>query len=329
MNIKKCYYCGETDVNNFDIDERSNGENFFCNSCEAFNGENRNFYFLIKEKKSTTEDLVKTEKSKEKIKTFSLLRYPGGKSKMINYVFQNFIKEKNIKTFIEPYAGGASVGFSLLMSNKIEKLILNEKNYGLYCLWHSILNNHKKLIKMIEELIIDIDLFNLIKEHSINGYEYFENKEDKLTPGLYFLINNRLAFSGIFNAGPLGGKNGTQEKLLSRWNKEKIIFFINEINKNRDRIEISNEDALLFIEEKYWLGKETLMFIDPPYIEKGKQLYKHYYNEENHKELAFLLETLFFNCEGSHVVVTYDEHIMLDDIYNLSENIILNRKYSI
>ena len=49
----------------------------------------------------------------------SPLRWAGGKSKIVGQIFARCQKEKMV-SFIEPFAGGASVGLSLLLSGNIQ-----------------------------------------------------------------------------------------------------------------------------------------------------------------------------------------------------------------
>lgn len=63
--------------------------------------------------------------------TITPLRYPGGKSKLIPFV-EKLVEENSIKTFIEPFCGGGGVGLSLLLSDKIDRLVINDLDRGIY-----------------------------------------------------------------------------------------------------------------------------------------------------------------------------------------------------
>ena len=75
----------------------------------------------------------------------SPLRYPGGKSKVFNIIVSLF--EKNdIRNpiYIEPFAGGAGLALLLLKNKKVRKLVINDKERGIYSFWYFILNNNEK-----------------------------------------------------------------------------------------------------------------------------------------------------------------------------------------
>ena len=55
----------------------------------------------------------------------SPLRYPGGKSKVIGQILAK-CRTENMVNFAEAYAGGASVGLSLLLAGKVQELYLKE-----------------------------------------------------------------------------------------------------------------------------------------------------------------------------------------------------------
>ena len=142
------------------------------------------------------------------------------------------------------------------------------------------------------------------------------------------LVVNRLAFSGICKANPLGGKNGTIENLLSRWKPEGLIKRISTINEMASKITVLNRDACDLIEEMYW-DSSTTIFIDPPYYNKGKQLYNCYYDREDHIQLSTLLDSLYSGMPGADIILTYDNDKFIRDIYMYPTVKNINRIYSI
>ena len=64
-------------------------------------------------------------------KTYTPLRYPGGKNKLAKQ-FEEICRKNNISTFIEPYAGGAGVSLFLLLNNVVKNVILNDLDPLIY-----------------------------------------------------------------------------------------------------------------------------------------------------------------------------------------------------
>jgi DNA adenine methylase len=127
---------------------------------------------------------------------------------------------------------------------------------------------------------------------------------------------------------PLGGRNGTQQNLLQRWNPDALIQRITKINNMGDRITVFNTDACKLIEEIYWQPATTIL-VDPPYYKKGKQLYNCYYENEDHIELSGLLNNLYQGCPGADIILTYDNEEFIERLYCYPNIEKVNRIYSI
>lgn len=50
-------------------------------------------------------------------------------------------------TYIEPYAGGASVALSLLYEGYARHIKINDKDHSIFAFWHAVLNDTEELIK--------------------------------------------------------------------------------------------------------------------------------------------------------------------------------------
>ena len=321
-----CQYCGLSGVpssGDFQLDEHNIG--FWCEVCDGFTYLNdkaeRHRFTLILEDKSADKPLA-TKPDIKLAKRLSPYRYPGGKSKIIDYLYLHLQKASS-KKLVSPFTGGGSFELSMLNSNIVEHLHLNDLDKGVYSLWWLIINNPEALIDRIKTVSPSHDDYFEAQSIIKAGY----NGANTLDAAWSSLVVNRLAYSGISKANPLGGRNGSVKALLSRWNPTELIKKINHIHSLRDRITVTQLDAVSLIEEAYW-NTESTIFIDPPYVEKGKALYDCYYTEENHRELSILLDLLHFGCPGADLVVTYDYNEWLDSIYDYPERKIIGRKYS-
>lgn len=211
-----------------------------------------------------------------------------------------------------------------LEAGVIDNLVLNDLDFGIYSLFYMIKNNPNELIHRIN---------NYVPNHS----DYFKCQEviksnyklcDELKAAWSLLLVNRLAYSGIYKANPLGGKAGDVNSLLARWNPKTLIKRIKMINNMSNKITVLNIDALELIEEIYWKPNTTI-FIDPPYFRKGKDLYNHYYDKKDHVNLRFLLDHLYHGMPGADIMLTYDNDEFIEWIYLFPEIEKINRVYSI
>ena len=267
----KCEYCG------YDGDGFEEGEfGFWCPDCQGLlykNGKEDYSQADIILEKPVSDHRPIIQKSRLK-KQLSPLRYPGGKSKMIDQLLP-YIKGK--KYFVEAFCGGASFGLSLLESGMIEKLILNDLDPNVYAFWDTVCN------EKYEELI------DKIRKYQPSRESYFLYQKRMLKASIstidrafYFLVINRCSFSGIQTANP-------KSNMEDRWLPDTLIKRIEKIHSMSDRIEVTNKNAMELIEEMYW-DSDTCIFVDPPYIEKGDCLYPVKFHL--HHELAKLITEL-------------------------------------
>lgn len=317
-----CRACGCDDAQD---DENERG--WWCGCCDTFNYWNEQ---LHQQHKFTIvlEDKYKAEKKVQANiplkKRLSPLRYPGGKNRLIDYI-STLMRPGKCDTLISPFLGGGSVELSLLESGVVKKLVLNDLDYGIASLWWSMLNLPDALISRIESFKPTHKAYFEAQQMIKSDYRHL----DMLDAAWITLLVNRLAYSGIAKANPLGGKNGDIKSLTSRWNPRTLISRINAINAMADKIEIHCEDAVSFIENHFWNDNATL-FIDPPYYEKGQALYNLFFTERDHINLAWTLQTIHDSFPSSDVIVTYDFHDFIDGIYNrVEQREVIGRQYSI
>lgn len=240
-------------------------------------------------------------------KIFTPLRYPGGKNQFFDCV-SSIMTRNNIQnaTYIEPFAGGAGVAIRLLIEGLVDRIIINDIDYAIYCFWYILLNDTDWLINKIEKTPITIAEWYKQKEVYLNQKKY-----DIKTVGFSTLFLNRCNRSGILTAGPIGGRSQDGNyKIDCRFNKKRIINIIRTISLYKNKISIYNLDAselICFLKTQ----TNTFWFMDPPYFVKGAELYKNSFNYDDHKHLADIIKS---NLKDSSWILTYD---VCDEIYEL------------
>jgi DNA adenine methylase len=321
-----CRFCGFSgSLDEFEPDR--NGEGFWCVDCDGytyFNEEDnrKQKFILILEVKADSNDTSLLPKVRLN-KRLSPLRYPGGKSKLAHYLYSQ-MQGQDKKTFVETHAGGASVGLALLDAKAVKKLILNDIDFGIYALFKTIKDNPQPLIDRVMGFRPNHEDFFSARQTILDGYKGC----DLLEAAWLLLRVNRLAYSGICKANPLGGKNGSRKMLVQRWKPENLCKRIRRIHEMGDNIEIYNIDACELIEEMYW-DENAVLFIDPPYFRKGKQLYVNYYEREDHLELSWLLDTLYQGFPCADIILTYDNDEFIEQLYMHPVVKKISRKFSV
>lgn len=239
---------------------------------------------------------------------YSPLRYPGGKSKLFPLVRDIINQHPDIDTYIEPFAGGAGIAMQLLLENAVDNIVVNDYDKAIYSIWRAILTEGERFISKIEDAPLTIDEWNKQKE-------IYSNAINKYTIDLAFaaFYLNRTNRSGILGAGPIGGVDQTGNYLIdARFNKKALIRRIRNIIANKHRIKLYNKESLKFIEKVLPdYTNNALVYFDPPYYNKGHELYKNFYTNNDHKMLGAKIA----NCRLPYWMITYDDVDAIKEIY--------------
>jgi DNA adenine methylase len=229
--------------------------------------------------------------------TYSPLRYPGGKTQLYPFI-ANLLKNNKINgTYIEPFAGGAGVAIKLLLNNEVSQIWINDFDVSIFSVWFYILNEPQKLIDLIQTVPFDYKTGHLhSKDESMSFwyrqrdiYNTLKHLEPSLELAFATLFLNRTNRSGIISGGPIGGPNQNHKtQIYARFNKKTLIEKINQISLLKDRIILTNRDALSLVDEiKNTVdASDSFIFFDPPYFNQGSNLYYTSFNERDHQTMA-------------------------------------------
>lgn len=329
-----CPWCGEpySEADIELLDRASDGSGVWCESCD-------DFIFLDKEKEQAHRMLLLLENggaakecrpacgSPGLRKHLSPLRYPGGKSRVIDNLYSR-LQPEHLDTFVEVFAGGASLGLSLLDAGVIQSLVLNDADPLVFRFWRSVLYSPGYLLSRLrlDSAPTHEDYWDA--KRVVEAVQAGQMVADDAAAWAFLLVN-RLSFSGIQSAHPMGGKHGTQQQLLSRWNPEALIRRIERIHAMSDRIEVRRIDCCTFLEAfAAWYPRATL-FVDPPYYVQGPVLYPTAFGPKDHERLADLLNNLYRQFDGPDIILTYDDVPEVRKLYPYAQVERLERAYSI
>lgn len=252
--------------------------------------------------------------------TLTPLRYPGGKTKYA-HIFQDIISLNNLDgcTFVEVFAGGAGAAVSLLLKGKVKSLLLNDLDAAIYCFWRSVKERPEELIGLIRDTPVNVIEWGRQKT-------IYDNKDpsDVLALGFSTFFLNRCNHAGILGARPIGGMSQEGSyTITSRYNKTTSIEKIKRIAEFAGSIEIHNLDGVAFLQllETRYHTKKCLVYLDPPYYQKGPELYLNHFDHEDHE----LLRDTLLGCPFPWVL-SYDSHKEIVDLYgNWDCNLYRNR----
>ena len=254
---------------------------------------------------------------------FTPLRYPGGKARLALFV-KRLIQINGLLDgeHVEAYAGGAAVAVELLLHEYVSRIHINDISRPIHAFWKSVLNNTDELCRLVQDTRLTMRVRDLQKKILTNQKDH-----DDLALGFAMFFLNRTNRSGILNAGVIGGRDQSGPwKIDARYNAEELVRRICAIAKMKERICLTRLDALEFLRNgcKVWPEK-TLIYCDPPYYVKGRDLYYDYYEPEDHKRVA---EFITQRINRQKWIVSYDDARQVRELYAGCERIKYRIGYS-
>jgi DNA adenine methylase len=254
---------------------------------------------------------------------FTPLRYPGGKGKLAAFV--KVLMERNgllDGEYVEPYAGGAAIALELLLQEYVQHIHINDISKPVHAFWKSVLDHTDELARLVRDTPLTVRSWDKQKRILANP-----NDHNALALGFAAFFLNRTNRSGVLNGGIIGGRDQTGPwKIDARFNGPELIYRIESIAKLRKKISLSREDAKKFLLKRLpTLPEKTLIYLDPPYYIKGKDLYYHYYTHKDHEEVSTLVRT---KIQRQKWIVSYDNVETIKDMYPACRSIVYGVGYS-
>ena len=211
------------------------------------------------------------------------LRYPGGKGRLTGY-FERVLEENDIDgTYVEPYAGGAGVAINLLLNDKVSEIVINDLDPSIYSFWRVLKERPEALINRIDQTEVTVEEWDRQRQ-----VQSCKQTASIFQLGFSTFFLNRTNRSGVISGGIIGGRGQDGEyKIDARFNKRNLIKRIEGISELSDRIRVCGLDANVLLRHvlpKYNV-KDALVYIDPPYYEKGNLLYMNHYAHRDHERL--------------------------------------------
>lgn len=218
----------------------------------------------------------------------SPLRYPGGKRAFAPRL-SALIECNNLRgcRYIEPYAGGAGTALELLRTGLVSSVAINDKDPAVYWLWKAALTEGERFIEAIHSVPLTIEEWRRQRE-------ILRARKTGFDLGFAAFYLNRTCVSGVIKhcGGPIGGYDQSGSyKIDCRFHRPALAAKVRFIHSNKDRIKVSNQDAMTFLRKNVGGKNDTLTYLDPPYYHKAAELYLNAYKHEDHESLRdFLLD---------------------------------------
>lgn len=238
--------------------------------------------------------------------SYTPLRYPGGKARLGPYLAAVLRANRLMDgTYVEPYAGGAGAALFLLFRGYVSRLILNDIDPAVAAFWRAVLNHNERFAEAIETIPLTVpewDRQRQVYRSAKSGFEL----------GFSFFYLNRTNRSGIMNAGMIGGRAQTSRWAIdARFNRAQLAERVRALRSLRRHIAVRRSDALTFLESVTELRpKRPLVYLDPPYFGKGRDLYTNFYGPDDHQAISEYLRAYPLPW-----IVTYDDCGAIRQLY--------------
>lgn len=241
---------------------------------------------------------------------YSPLRYPGGKGRLAPFMKLLIQKTGHMGgVYIEPFAGGAGIALDCLLNGVVSEIVINDLDKGIYSFWKAVLNDTDRFIEDILAIPLNIEEW----EHQRQIY-LTNNKKYSYELGFATFYLNRTNRSGIIKGGVIGGKEQSGQWTLDvRFNRDALSKRVQKVAAHKNKIHVYNKDIssfLLHYAERY--AGNAIVYFDPPYYEKGRELYLNFFKHEDHVRIRSEIERL----NNIDWVITYDDCPEIRDLYS-------------
>lgn len=237
----------------------------------------------------------------------------------------SMLDKASARVLAEPFCGGAGAALILLADGDADTILLNDADLRIFSAWQAILEEPERFVAKLRDVRLDMPEWYHHRE-LVSG---FSDDKYNFDVGFSTFYMNRTTRSGIIlNAGPIGGYDQRGKwKLDARFNIQRLASQVKWLAANRTRIELSNMDALSFIDRvrRKPTSGNTLFFIDPPYVKAGGRLYFDGMSEAKHVALSDILTS----GAVKHWVLTYDDAPLIRQLYKYQKCSNISVSYSL
>ena len=249
------------------------------------------------------------------IKFQPVIKWSGSKRSQVNDILKYF--PKNIKTYYEPFCGGASVLMGLLLSDiDCEEYVCSDINEGLISLWNIIKSNPKLVSKTYEKMWHELNDKDDDKKRKKEYFFMVRDRYNKERNPLDFMFIMRTTTNGMPRYNKNGEFNNSFHTTRNGIQPEKLDKIINSWS------EILNKNNVQFVCKNYLdikPQKGDFVYLDPPYANtKGM-----YYGALDNEQLFNWLR----KCDSEYIMSFDGISGEVDNTYKVPEDIYSKHVY--
>jgi len=237
-------------------------------------------------------------------RVLSPLRYAGAKRALVPVLQQ--LVQRPVDLLVEPFCGGASVSLAFLADGLVERAVLGDADPLIAAFWVASAYRPDELIARMRAEPVTLERWDYWRATEPVG------TMDRAVKALFL---NRTSFSGILHgsAGPIGGRAQTGPYPIGcRFGLEDLerrIRWVGELGRSGRIAEVVCGDWRDTL--SHWgTDSSVLVYADPPYVEKGAELYGLPFDATEHEQLAKCLISARWRW-----ALSYDDHPTIRALY--------------
>lgn len=251
-----------------------------------------------------------------------VVKWAGGKRQLLGSIVP--LIPKSFSSYAEPFLGGGAVLFNIMP----EKAVINDVNFEVANIYRIIKDSPSELISLLKKhkKFNSEEYFYKIRALDRNEEEY--SKMSNIEKAARTIYLNRTCYNGLFRVNKKGQFNNSYEKYKNPdiASEERISAMSKYFNRNN--IKIANKDYKEILKN---LGKETFVYLDPPYMPVSSSSFTKYtkngFGVKEHMELKKECDKL--NSRGIKFLMSNSENNLIRELYKNYEIITVTAKRSI
>ena len=251
-----------------------------------------------------------------------VVKWAGGKRQLLGSIVP--LIPKSFSSYAEPFLGGGAVLFNIMP----EKAVINDVNFEVANIYRVIKDSPSELISLLKKhkRFNSEEYFYKTRALDRDGKEY--GKMSNIEKAARTIYLNKTSYNGLFRVNKKGQFNNSYGKYKNPdiANEEKIAAMSKYLNGNN--IKITNKDYKEILKE---LGKETFVYLDPPYMPVSSSSFTKYTKNgfDTKEQIELKNECDKLNSKGIKFLMSNSENNLIRELYKNYEIITVMAKRSI
>lgn len=224
--------------------------------------------------------------------------YPGGKVRLLPHLRRLLdVAVDGASEFHDVFGGGGSVTLDVATRHPGVRLFLNDIDPAVAARFRVTVGSDREFETLVSLLPASIT------DEVLRDAEAAVTAGDAPTLAAAGVVLSRGKFSG-------NRTGGNRKHLNDRYSRASVEQAARrERQLLLGRLTVSCIDFRAYFQNLGVPRVDRAIYLDPPYVEKGAELYEHHFNERDHHDLAALA------APHPRLVVSYDDHPLVRELY--------------